>query len=65
MIRIRHKTLGGHVHMRVFVGKEGFTLGKAGDLVMRTDEFAELQRLAAAQSEVAVEFVEEVRDVVE
>lgn len=39
-MRIYHKTLGGHVHMRVFVGENrNTTLGKAGDLCMRADEF--------------------------
>lgn len=37
-IRIRFRQEGMHTHMRVFVGKTGQTLGKAGDLVMRFDE---------------------------
>lgn len=46
LVRIRHEVLGGHVHMRVFVGKglPNLTLGLAGNLVMRDDEFADFKR---------------------
>jgi hypothetical protein len=39
IFRIYHKTLGGHVHMRVFAGKQEGALGKCGDLTMRAEEF--------------------------
>lgn len=39
IFRIYHKTLGGHVHMRVFAGNTEGALGKCGDLVMRREEF--------------------------
>lgn len=38
-IRIRYQVAGGHVHMTVWSGKAGFTLGKSGDLCMTVDEF--------------------------
>jgi hypothetical protein len=39
-MRIYHKAMGGHIHMRVFVGEaHDMTLGKAGDLCMRREEF--------------------------
>lgn len=39
IFRIYHKTVGGHVHMRFFSGRNDGALGKCGDLVMRTEEF--------------------------
>jgi len=39
IFRIYHETLGGHVHMRLFAGKQEGGLGKCGDLTMRIDEF--------------------------
>lgn len=44
LFRIRHKTLGGHVHMRVFVGPGSLSLALSGELVMRLDEFAAFKR---------------------
>lgn len=38
-IRVYYRVLGGHTHIRVFTGKTGFTLGKAGDLCMTNEEF--------------------------
>jgi hypothetical protein len=44
-IRVRYVVKGGHVHMRVFTGRNfpDSTLGKAGELVMGEDEFQEWQ----------------------
>ena len=39
IMRVRWKELGGHTHMRIFTGKEGGTLGKAGDLTFTNEEF--------------------------
>lgn len=39
IVRIYHKRLGGHVHMRVFAGETEGALGKAGDLCLRVEEF--------------------------
>ena len=44
IMRIYFKQLGGHTHMRVFSGIEGFTLGKAGDLCFTNEEFRELKK---------------------
>ena len=41
--RIIHETLGGHVHMRVFCGKGEQSLGMAGTLCMREEEFADFK----------------------
>lgn len=39
-MRIWHSTMGGYVHMRVFVGKGPLlALERAGDLCMTTEEF--------------------------
>jgi hypothetical protein len=40
--RIYAKVQGGHTWLRVFAGK-GETLGKAGDLTFRNEEWAELE----------------------
>lgn len=39
IFRCYHETLGGHVHLRLFAGKQDGALGKCGDLTMRVDEF--------------------------
>lgn len=38
-VRLRYRLLGGHVHVRVFVGKDVDHLQKSGDLVLREDEW--------------------------
>lgn len=39
-LRARYKKLGGHVHVRMFVGSNAqVTLGKMGDLSMTHDEW--------------------------
>lgn len=45
MIKIRYKQRGAHVHMSVFVGPHTGALGKAGELTMREDEFADLRSM--------------------
>jgi len=41
VMRVYWKELGGHTHLRIFVGKESnIHLGKAGEIVMRNEEFA-------------------------
>jgi hypothetical protein len=60
---IYFKQLGGHTHMRVFTGKEGFTLGKAGDLCFTNEEFRELRKREPPETQegrnIRIEFVEE------
>ena len=53
--RILHETLGGHVHMRVFAGKDVAHLGLCGKLVMREEEFRDFQQNMWAK----VDFLEE------
>lgn len=53
-IRIYFEVLGGHTHMRVFVGMEGKNLGKAGDLCMTNEEF-----LAWQAKRGKLEFIDE------
>jgi hypothetical protein len=48
------KVAGGHTHIVVFTGRKGFTLGKAGELVMTNEEFE-----AWKQHGGLVEFVED------
>ena len=56
--RIRHKTMGSHVHMRVFVGEApNLTLGKAGDLCMSVAEFNEW--VCQVRSPGVIDFCEE------
>ena len=43
IFRIYHETLGDHVHMRVFAGKQDGNLGKCGDLTMRVEEFLQFR----------------------
>jgi hypothetical protein len=43
---IRFKTLGGHVHCRLFSGPHEGALGKCGELCMRVEEFDLYQRAA-------------------
>ncbi len=51
VMRWRFREVGGHVHVRVFAGRvpdalqpEGYTLGKAGDLTFRLDEWPAVRR---------------------
>lgn len=46
IFRVRHRIIGGHVHIRFFAGAHEGALGKCGDLIMRIDEFSEFQRAA-------------------
>jgi hypothetical protein len=38
-ILVRHQTLGTHVHMDVFVGRQPGSRGRAGELMLRGDEW--------------------------
>jgi hypothetical protein len=40
IFRLYHETRGGHVHCRLFAGLHESALGKCGDLVFRSEEFA-------------------------
>lgn len=42
IFRIYHETRGGHVHCRLFAGPHEGALGKCGEFVMRSAEFAAL-----------------------
>lgn len=62
IVRVRYKQRGGHVHMRVFCGRQEGSLGKCGELVMRNDEFV-FFRAAASFIQFRQEFNEgETRD---
>ena len=54
MCRIYYKTLGGHVHCRVYFGPEGFGAGKCGDLVFQVKEFRQFMGMCRG-----VRFVDE------
>lgn len=48
IFKYKHRLLGAHVHVDVFIGENPYALGKAGTLVMRLDEwkkFAAIQHL--------------------
>lgn len=59
LFRVRWELLGGHVHMRVFAGKGTLSLGLAGTLVMRLEEFEDFRRELYRPGNV--EFVEDGR----
>lgn len=44
-IRIRYKTLGGHVHARVFTGVPGFTFASCGELTFSVEEWPVMREL--------------------
>lgn len=44
-LRLRFKQVGGHTHVRVFCGEQGFTLAKCGELTFRNDEWDDIQKL--------------------
>ena len=50
IFRLYHDTRGGHVHCRLFSGRNDGALGKCGDFVMRVEEFALFIRRAALAS---------------
>jgi hypothetical protein len=67
LARVYWKRLGGHTHARVFVGAEepagtaeGFSaLGRAGDLVLRNEEWEAMLAALGGDDRMAVEFREE------
>ena len=46
IFRIYYEQLGGHVHMSLFAGTTLGSLGLAGTLCLREEEFADFKRLA-------------------
>ncbi len=45
IFKIKHEKLGGHIHCALFAAKEpNQTYAKCGDLVVREEEFAPMQR---------------------
>lgn len=38
-MRVIYEVLGGHTHIQIFTGKDGFGLGKSGELCMTNEEF--------------------------
>ena len=48
IFRLRYQELGGHTHVRVFVGSTAASLGKCGDLVFRNEEWKRLVTLLKA-----------------
>lgn len=45
IFRVRYRLAGGHVHCRMFAGRQEGALGKCGDLTMREDEFRRFMRV--------------------
>ncbi len=60
ILRVYHKQLGGHTHMRVLTGSSTLvqtpTLGVSGDLIMTNEEFAAWQ-----DKSILLQFIEDDR----
>lgn len=62
-VRVRYLQLGGHVHARIFVGRVPalkddrvrYTLGIAGTLVVREDEWPYVQSMFTAGGALVLE----------
>lgn len=66
LFRFHHRQLGGHVHVRLFVGKSAnHTLANSGSLCFNPEEFEALKRfivgaaVEAPQPECDFEFLED------
>jgi hypothetical protein len=59
MIRFRWKVLGGHVHVRVFMGTDADHLGKNGDLTFRIEEWKAFIDGIVSTNLLTVSFVED------
>ena len=46
------KKLGGHWHVRVFSGREGYTFARLGELVMDDDDYEELKRISIPEGHI-------------
>lgn len=53
IFRLRHETLGGHTHVRVFAGT-GPTLGLCGTLTFRNEEWEDLASLLSLEENVQI-----------
>lgn len=51
IFRVRYRLAGGHVHCRMFAGRQEGALGKCGDLTMRDDEFRRFMRVRGIEFE--------------
>jgi hypothetical protein len=54
VLRLYHRQLGSHTHVRVFCGMQGFTLASCGQLTFRNEEWEDIQRLLR-NAEILVE----------
>lgn len=64
-LKFNAETKGSHVHVRVFVGKDKDHLALAGTLVLRPEEFKELEETRGVLKKVAyamTKFKQDVRD---
>lgn len=43
LIRFQYKEQGGHTHVRMFTGKGTLSLGLAGTLILRNEEWADFK----------------------
>jgi hypothetical protein len=62
IFRFYYKQAGGHTHMKMWAGERPGSLGLAGDLTMRNEEFREFERMFTAgilPSKYIVEFHEQ------
>jgi hypothetical protein len=48
IFRFYYRQGGGHTHMKLWVGERPGSLGLAGSLVMKNDEFREFKRMHEA-----------------
>lgn len=65
MIVFKSERLGAHTHVKVFVGKDKNHLALAGNLVMRPEEFAELENTRGVLKRTVAllkKFKDDVRD---
>lgn len=51
IFRVRYRLAGGHVHCRLFAGRQEGALGKCGDLTMRDEEFRRFMRVRGIEFE--------------
>lgn len=61
LIRLYHKTLGGHTHIRVFAGKGTGSFGNCGTLVMTNEEWETFKKVIdiGQSSGGPIEFVQD------
>jgi hypothetical protein len=55
-----HFEMGAHTHMQVYVGKDRDHLAHAGNLIMRTDEFAHFRESVSGETAITTIAFEDV-----